>query len=250
MEYINWAGHHNLGDDAMDKILRNYFKDTKSDWILFGGGTLISPYSEFFRMLKYPERTIGVSIGVSSNWDGQGQEGLSRIRRIYARDYYTYFRLKKYHIESTLSVDLLCHLTPSFSFTGERQGKYANLLKTDNDVFTSTRMVTESIMEIMPSDVKYIALSPEEDMVVHDAELFTDVQELLNRFARAEEVWATRLHANVLAWMAKVPKLHPVFYDKKVADFYNRVAALTPESAKGIIDAHLAEIKQTISTPP
>jgi hypothetical protein len=79
------------------------------------------------------------------------------------------------------------------------------------------------------------------------ARLFTDAQELLDYLAMFKTIHATRLHANVLAWVSGCADIQPLVYDEKVTHFFERVAGMKPKDAKKIIEHHLSEINHIIS---
>lgn len=239
---INWSGHWNLGDDAMARVLTDYFPEAVNfgdkvvgkdlDWYIMGGGTLIANGSAFMApgdINYHPENTIGISLGVASGWDGRNADVLKRFRKIYVRDKFSKMRLADYGVESTLSVDLLCFMT---SKKFKREGKAVNLVFPRND----EGHVGENF-----------ALSRDEDIdTVWDARLFTNPQTLLDWLATKEFVFASRLHALVLAWVAGCEVEHTGNYDQKVFDFMERVDGMKPKQAKKIIDTHLKEIKDII----
>ena len=95
---INWSGHGNLGDDAMMRVLTNRFsKDFdvinfgefpgEADWFILGGGTLIAQGSTFMQRIPNPERTIGVSLGVSNKWEDAGLASLRKFPLLFFRDF-------------------------------------------------------------------------------------------------------------------------------------------------------------------
>lgn len=247
IQLINWSGHNNLGDDAMAKILANYFgaenkgeHPSEAHWYILGGGTLISPGSLFYGAMPYPERTIGISLGVSSNWEGQSAEVLKRMKKIYTRDFFSHQKLNDYGVANVLSVDLLCYLE------AERRPQtdeiWANLMYSPCTSMSDLEAVVYHTKSEIP-DAKFFAMSPDEDVAtIPQAKVYTDAQALLNDLAGAKKVYATRLHANVLAWVAE-RKIVPIAYDPKVTHFFERVFRLTPETARKIIIEHLKEIK-------
>lgn len=239
IELLNWSGHHNLGDDAMAQILMETIPgavnmgetSSEADWYIFGGGTLISPGSLYFNLIKHPERTIGFSLGVSYNWNGEWLDKLKQLKKIYVRDEFSQKRLAEFGVESTLSVDLLCYLEPQPE-------------KPRVEVWVN------AFRDSYPQGDKYFALSPVEDKeVMPQAEVYDDFRKLAADLMGAKCVVASRLHANVLAWMTKCPKIYlfsPPSHgvDFKVVHFYERVAKLTPEEARSIISNHLRELKE------
>lgn len=216
----------------MDKLLRDRFHDSK--FHLFGGGTLISPggmKQEFMQQITNPEETIGISLGVSDSWKGEGVELLHRMKKVYTRDYYSHLRLLSMKVVNTLSVDLLCCFLPTTENKHVR--KYANILRTD----THYNPYHSGALELMDTGGHNLfAMSPYHDL----GKVYSSAQDVVN-LLQGQEVVATRLHANVLAWMAGA-KITPIAYDRKVSNFYERVAFLTPKKANQIINEHLNEI--------
>lgn len=235
--FINWAGHGNLGDDAMDKILRNRFPDTQ-DWTIIGGGTLIINNGEFLERIDRPEKTIGISLGVGYTWKGEGKDILQKMHKIYVRDYFSHYKLLEYGVDNTLSVDLLCYLEP-VGRAGEGI-KFANLLYTETEFDKYQRTITQ---QIDITGYEQFALSQFNDLAaMPNAPVYSNAQKLLNVLSGADEIIATRLHANVLAWITG-SRVIPICYCKKVVHFYQRVAGLTPREARDIITKHLDEIE-------
>lgn len=249
---INWSGHKNLGDDAMAQVLLDFFPKavnmgehpTEADWYILGGGTLIAPLSQFMAMSPNPEKTIGISLGVSSNWNGEGVEYLKRFHRIYARDFFSREKLKQHGVDAVLSVDLLCALYKKTELV--RKGTMANIMRAPESIVPTHQQDVVSALDTLLCDKNYkewFAMSPDEDLAtVTFAYVYTDAVQLLQKMLCTQVVYATRLHANVLAWVAGVPEIHPVAYDPKVDHFYQRVKHLTPQKAYGIIIGHLSDI--------
>ena len=221
----------------MAKILKRYLPGAinmgenplKADWYILGGGTLIAPQSRFLKILPNPEKTIGISLGVSYNWMGEFQEILKRIKRIYVRDYFSYNVLKKYGIKSILSFDLLCELGGIKS--RKRKGIWGNFLHK----FPHLRIDN------------YFALSQNEDMdTMTMANLYTSAIELREDLASVEMIFTTRLHANIIAWLSGCKKVYPIPYDMKVIHFWERIMGVKIKEAQRVIKKHLKEICQEI----
>lgn len=254
---INWSKNGNLGDDAMTRILLEYFEDVENfsddvnnlkdkDWYIFGGGTLITPSVFFFEMIQHPERTIGISLGVSSNWEGQHVDILKRMKKIYVRDVFSYNRLKEYGIESTLSVDLMCYLQPMQK--KKKQGMIANIMYTWCSINKNHKEeVNQALKETM--GIPKFAMCLKEDIeTMKNAELYTDAQKLIDDLSGFKTIYATRLHANIAAWLSGCKDIRAIEYDPKIKHFFERVKDLTPEKAKETIDEHLKEIKHITTT--
>lgn len=247
---INWSGHKNLGDDAMTKILLDVIPGAvnmkedpwEADWYILGGGTLISPGSLFPGRLPNPEKTIGISLGVSCNWKGENIDILKRMYRIYTRDRFSHDKLLEYNIANTLSVDLLCYLKPEPSEpTG---GIWANLMYAPGTIVPEYKEHLSKVkLDLRGQEVNYFAMSPDEDLdTVPEAYVYKNAQLLINDLHGADTVYATRLHANVAAWVAGCKDIRKIGYDPKIDHFYERVSDLTPERARNIIHNHLNEI--------
>lgn len=239
---LNWSGHDNLGDDTMARILVDVLKrefdvenlqerfEVEKDAYVLGGGTLICPGSRFLNLLSHPERTIGFSLGVSSNWGGEWLEVLKRMPAIYVRDDFSYRRLKAYGLTPILSVDLLCAL--------EEPGWHPRTVKVWNAI--SAKGYTKPDVQ----GLRCIRMSKED----HDEDnslKFQDGYDLVEYLGLAEEAHLTRLHAVVCAWIAGVPRIIPDYsYDQKIRDFMERVMTLTPSEARRIIYSHLNDLCQ------
>lgn len=245
IELVNWSGHENLGDDAMAKILLDEIPGAvnvgeaptgHADGYIVGGGTLLSPSSMYIGITP-PEKTIVVSIGVSEDWHGNGMEWLKLCRRVYARDFYTHKRLNDYSIPNTLSVDLCCFLKAP-------KRKRARIMA---NIMMIPGQGGEGVQWLNRKELDYFAMCSKEDLdTVPNAKLYTDAKALIGDFAECETVIATRLHANVLAWVAKVPAIIPIVYANKINHFFERVKGLTQEEARKIITTHLNEIKYLV----
>ncbi len=256
---VNWSGHNNLGDDAMARILFDFFNAhpnahvtnmgeqvTEADAYILGGGTLISPGSLYPHVI-IPEKTYGISLGVSSNWRGEHADIYRRMPKIYVRDNFSYQQLWRYDVPCELSVDLCCYLVPTVE-PSKRKGVAANIMFAPESPLEHTEQVHEAL-ERTNIDM-YFAMSPDEDVLtVPHATVYTDAQQLVNDLTKYKEVVATRLHANVLAWVAGVPSIRPIVYDKKIYQFYHRVYGMTPEEARNIITEHLLCL-QSLLLPP
>lgn len=259
IQLINWSGHLNLGDDAMAEILLYYFgelnkfdvenvgeKPTESDWYILGGGTLISPGSVFYNLVEYPEKTIGISLGVSCNWNGEGVDKLKKMRKIFTRDYFSHEMLNKFGVQNDLSVDLLCYLLPESK--EQKKEIWANLMESSCTTHQDLHgAVVRAREELEGKDVTYFAMSPDEDVSTQpNATVFTSANMLLNDLARAKTIYATRLHANVLAWLSGCKDIRTIEYDYKIKHFFDRVKDLTPEKCQKIIKKDLRKIKEII----
>lgn len=237
---INWSGHQNLGDDAMVEILQRYFPEAvnmgenpkPAKFYILGGGTLISPDSNFLKILPDPEKTVGISLGVSCNWRGEDLIILQKLLKIYTRDYFSHEALNKFGIENTLSFDLLCKL--GAERPRERRRTFANFLHK----FPHLRWVID----------EYFAMSPNEDKrAMPEARIYRSAIELREHLASAERIFATRLHANVIAWLSGCKKIYPIPYDMKVIHFWERVKGIKIEEAQKTIERHLKEIYEEIA---
>ncbi len=248
---INWSGHENLGDDAMVKILEQFFeaknmgeKQKDADFYILGGGTLIAEGSLFMSTLKHPERTIGISLGVHGEWHGYGEEYLKKFHKIYTRDKFSHERLLEHDIPNTLSVDLLCYLEPTVWHP--KTQVWGNIMQPGRNIGEGFE---DKVRELLnKDDIRYFALSSEEDMdtMGMETDLYNDGQLLLDHLTAAKTIYATRLHALVLAWVAKCPDMRALAYDLKLIHFLDRVKDMTQEQAQQIIETHLYEIQDII----
>lgn len=254
---INWSGHKNLGDDAMTKILLDTIPgsvNTGEDptegasWYILGGGTLISPQSLFPGRLPDPTKTIGISLGVSCNWAGENLDIYKKMKRIYVRDHFSHRKLQEFGVSSILSVDLLCYLLPNEPSVTE--GVWANIMYASQSIVPEYEDKHTNIKFSLHSqkDINYFAMSPDEDLqTIPDAYLYKDAQLLINDLQGAEKIYATRLHANIAAWLAGCKDIVPIVYDPKIEHFYERVCNLSPKKANFIIKQHLKEICALVS---
>lgn len=248
IELMNWSGHTNIGDDEMARILMKYFPEAINvcespsdiaDAYILGGGTLVTPSNNFLDRTD-PKRTYGISIGVSDNWQGQYIEFLRQMPVIYCRDNFSYERLKGFGCNAKLSVDLLCALEPKSK--KKRKGIWANLMRSG-----SGRNVNGQIDELINrKDIHFFAVCSLEDKdTKSDSSLYLCGQMLLDRLSSVATVYATRLHANVIAWMAEC-ELKPIVYDSKIEHFLERVKGLTPKQVNLHIKKDLKELKRLI----
>jgi len=224
----------------MADILQRYFPEAinmrespkEADWYILGGGTLISPYSKFLTTLPETDRIIGISLGVSYNWRGEYLETLKRMKKIYVRDYFSHKILKEYGIKSTLSFDLLCEL--GGEKPQKRKGTFANFLHKFPDLRWGIN--------------EYFAMSPVEDIeAMPGAKVYVSAVELRNRLASAERIFATRLHANIIAWLSGCKRIHTIPYDMKVIHFWERINRIKIEEAQETVKRHLKEIYEEIT---
>lgn len=254
IQLINWSGHKNLGDDAMADILYQYFGESinvgehpsEADWYILGGGTLISPGSVFYSLIQYPERTIGISLGVSCNWNGEGSDVLKRMRKIYTRDFFSHEMLNKFGIKNDLSVDLICYLNPIIK--SEKTEIWANLMESSCTTLPDLHgKVVQSREELEGKHVNYFAMSPDEDVTTQpNSVVYTNAQVLLDFLVSAKTIYATRLHANILAWLSGCKDIRTIEYDYKIKHFFERVKNLTPKKAKKLIEKDLLDIYHII----
>lgn len=195
------------------------------DLYILGGGTLIAPHSLFLRNIVNPHKTIGFSLGVSSNWNGEYAKVLKECKRLYVRDKFSHRRLADHGIESTLSVDMLCALMPSA--TPDKRDQV-----TWNAIKGRGKTRPEGVTRVVPVSVE----DEGEDPVLKG-------QELVDLMAKTKRAYCMRLHAVVCAWVAGVPDIFPYTdYDPKVWHFFERVEGMTPEEARHIIDQHFEEL--------
>lgn len=237
--HVGWFGHDNLGDDEMLRILEEHLPDTDT----FGGGTLITPAfrpgSEFYDAILDPDATVGVSLGVSPDWNGEGADLLRRLRAIYVRDLYSHVRLKAFNVDSVVSVDLWnVHVAPK----RERFRKVANLIELSHKENPYLSALPHFVAETRTGFEKF-QMSPAHHLL-NGAQVFSDGKKLIEYLSEAEIAVTTRLHATVAAWIAGVPDLRPVIYDQKCAYFLDRAAAIDRHEAHETMMRHLEEIRK------
>jgi exopolysaccharide biosynthesis predicted pyruvyltransferase EpsI len=91
-------------------------------------------------------------------------------------------------------------------------------------------------------------MSPDEDLrTLSTAIVYNDANFLLEKLSNAKTIYATRLHAHVLAWLSGCKDIRSIEYDYKIRHFFERVKGLKPRETKLIIDKHLRQIKSLIS---
>jgi len=237
-QHIGWFGHGNLGDDEMLRILEEQLPDTET----FGGGTLITPAfkpdSEFYSKITDPDNTVGVSLGVSNNWNGEGAELLRRFKAIYVRDLFSHVQLKRFNIDSVVSVDLWnYHVAPKRT----RFRKVANLIDLSHKEDKYFNLLPHYIMDNR-NGFEFFQMGQAHNFV-GGSKVFSDGKKLIEYLSEAEVAITTRLHATVAAWIAGVPDLRPVFYDPKCGHFFDRVASIDRAEAHELIMRHLEEIR-------
>jgi hypothetical protein len=237
-QHVGWFGHGNLGDDEMLRILEEHLPDTET----FGGGTLITPGfkkdSEFYSKITDPDNTVGISLGVSSDWNGEGAELLIRLKAIYARDLYSHVRLRAFNIDSIVSVDLWnVHVAPK----RKRFRKVANLIDLSHKEDKYLSLLPHFIAE-RRNGFEFFQMSQTHNFM-GGAQAFSDGKKLIEYLSEAEVAVTTRLHATVAAWIAGVPDIRPVIYDQKCAHFLDRAASIDQPEAHEMIMRHLEEIR-------
>jgi len=239
----------------MTKILKQRFpratnmgeRPQFADAYILGGGTLISPNSLYPGRIN-PEKTIGFSLGVSSNWNGEWLEILKRMKKIYVRDFFSYRKLKQFGVQCTQSVDLVCALEipepPKV-----RDGIWANLMYTECSVNPNLQSEIDFVKkELGGREVNYFAMSPVEDIgTVFQAAVYGDAKTLLSDLSTAETIYTTRLHAAILAWMSGCKDIRYIDYDPKIEHFRERVKGLTPKQAYNIVHRDLDDLCALVS---
>lgn len=233
--HIGWFGHGNLGDDEMLRILEEHLPDTDT----FGGGTLITPGSEFFDKITDPDNTVGISLGVSSNWNGEGEPVLRRLKAIYVRDLYSHVRLKAFNIDSIVSVDLWNVLVAP---KAKRFRRVANLIDLSHKKDAYLSLLPHFIAD-KRNGFEFFQMGHAHTFV-GGAQVFDDGKKLIEHLSESEVAVTTRLHATVAAWIAGVPDVRPVIYDPKCAHFLDRAAAIDRHEAHETIMRHLEEIRK------
>lgn len=234
-EHVGWFGHGNLGDDEMLRILEEHLPDTKT----FGGGTLITPGSEFYAKISDPDDTVGISLGVSPDWKGEGEPVLKRLKAIYVRDLYSHVRLKEFNIDSIVSVDLWNVLVAP---KRKRFRKTANLIDLSHKKDAYLAQLPHFIMD-KRNGFEFFQMGTAH-VFVGGARVFDDGKKLLEYLSETEIAVTTRLHATVAAWIAGVPDVRPVIYDQKCAHFLDRAASIERGEAHDTIMRHLEDIRR------
>ena len=242
MKHIGWFGYGNLGDDEMERILKERFSEISDEWYTLGGGTLIAPTSQYYQAMEFPERTFGISLGVSSKWAGEWVEVLRSMKKIYTRDLFSHYKLLEYNVENILSVDLWCYRKPTAR--GNRR-LMANIIKAPQSTHEYMNKISADTYEYCKAlGCDFFSMSNAEDTdMMTESKLFTDGQYLINQLSGAKTVWSMRLHATVAAWVAGVKDIRALHYDPKIQHFFERVVTLNPAEAKNIINIHLDEIE-------
>lgn len=239
MNHVGWFGHDNLGDDEMLRLLEEHLPGVKT----FGGGTLIAPTSEFFDELEkmFPEETVGISLGVSENWNGERVDVLRRLKRIYVRDVFSYERLKEHGLDPIMSVDLWFAHEP----VGYRGGRVRSLNAMDViDLTHKSHYLTEltkRYVEAFPSYERF-NMSPSHPLG-GETYIPKTGAELITYLSNVETAVVTRLHALVAATIAGVPDIRPIFYDAKCRHFLERMGTIGVQGAHDLMLKHLEEIR-------
>lgn len=238
-QHVGWFGHGNLGDDEMLRILEEQLPDTET----FGGGTLITPAfkkdSEFYSKITDPDNTVGISLGVSNNWNGEGSELLIRFKAIYVRDLFSHMQLKRFNIDSIISVDLWnVHVAPK----RPRFRKVANLIDLSHKDDRYLNLLPHFVADAR-NGFEFFQMGQSHNFM-SGSKVFDDGKKLIEYLSETEIAVTTRLHATVAAWIAGVPDLRPVFYDPKCCHFFDRIAAIDRAEAHELIMRHLEEIRK------
>ncbi len=234
-DHIGWFGRGNLGDDEMLRLIEEQLPDTPT----FGGGTLITPGSEFYAKIADPDDTVGISLGVSHDWRGEGEPVLKRLKAIYVRDLYSHVRLKAYNIDSIVSVDLWnVHVAPK----RKRFRHMANLIDLSHKQDPYFSQLPHFIVD-KRNGYEFFQMSSTHAFI-GGAKVYSDAAQLIERLAETEVAITTRLHATVAAWIAGVPDIRPIIYDQKCAHFLDRAAAIDVPEAHEMMMRHLEDIRR------
>jgi len=237
-KHLGWFGHRNLGDDEMHRLLERHLGDTDT----FGGGTLITPGSEFYCQIT--KDMIGISLGVAESWNGEGIQALGRLRKIYVRDFYSARRLAEFGLDAVVSADLWFLNEPPKP--QERTKRVANLITLTASPRPELQdKVVATIKRCRDSGFEFFAMSPIEDKeLTPEATLFEEGGELLNYLAQAKQAIVTRLHAYVAAVIAGVPEITYIPYDKKLDDFTERMKDCDLKTTRELLLRHVDDIKK------
>ena len=258
VELINWSGHNNLGDDLMTELLLDHIPGSynvgeeptkKADWYILGGGTLIAPQSKFIALSPNPEKTIGISLGVSEKWNGEGVQFLKRMPVIYARDFFSLHQLKTHGVtRAKLSVDLALAYPPPKRPKHVR-GIAANLMYpfgNPNPEFREELDFFKKEVSLLKGVERFALCDKEDIQTDNQATYYDSAKDLVGLLSKKDRIYATRLHANVLAWLVGCKDIVPIVYDEKIAHFYERVRNLNRYEAHEIILSHLKEVESMI----
>ena len=270
---LNWSGHGNLGDDAMaEELMRrleafghspinmgeNIRLGDDCDWYVVGGGTLITRSGSFRDLIRKagPHRCLLFSMGVAADWNGEESSLLQGVAGIWARDIYSWHRLRAHSVGAELSVDMLAGTPAPYIHPCDRKGIAANFMIADNTPHPCLRETVHQVMDELRDrgaqpDLLF-ALSMEEDVKTMGAGcvLFDNAENLVAELAKYETAIVTRLHAAVLAWAAGVPDIRPIVYDPKVQYFLERVAGLSKRNVRDILNADYNEMNAILCSTP
>ncbi len=250
---IAWNNHGNLGDEAMYKQLVEFLVskghvivEKDYDWTILGGGTMLMYQGEFLEKIDNPARTVGWSIGAAESWTNQNLDTLLAMPAIFCRDDFTYEQLKNFGAQAILSFDALC-ATPSPAPT-PRSGLAVNLLKpTVSNRLEYQASAPRLAERFLKEPCKWFSLgNPEDQEYNDDTMVFTDFQDLVNWLSSFKEAAVSRLHANVAAYVAKVPYVTPLIYDSKNINFWHRVAGVKPEEAREKVLDHFENLNKIL----
>lgn len=252
---VNWSGHGNLGDDAMAKMLIGFLVskghlivEKDYDWTILGGGTMLMHQGEFLGKVDHPARTIGWGIGAAESWTNQDLDTLRQMPAIWCRDDFTYEQLKNYACQAILSFDPLCaHPGPPATV---RSGLAVNLLKPiSSNKLEYQASANRLAKRFSETPCKWFALGNPEDVAYNDdAVVFSDFGDLVNWLGSFKEAAVSRLHANVAAYVARVPYTVPLAYDQKVSAFWMRVAGIPPAEARQKVLDHLEDLNDVLTS--
>lgn len=269
---LNWSGHGNLGDDAMAAELmrrleafghspinmgENIRLGDDCDWYVVGGGTLITRSGSFRDLIRKagPHRCLLFSMGVAADWNGEESYLLQSVAGIWARDIYSWHRLRQHSVGAELSVDMLAGTFCPFVPEGTRRGIAANFMIADNTPHPCLRETVRQIMDELRDrgeEPDLFALSREEDVKTMGEKcvLFDDAEKLVSELSKYETAIVTRLHAAVLAWAAGIRDIRPIVYDPKVQYFLERVAGLSKRNVTDILKEDYNEMNAILCSTP
>lgn len=193
---------------------------------------MLMSQGEFLGQIDHPARTVGWGVGAAEGWTNQHLDTLRGMPAIFCRDDFTYEQLKNYGCAATLSFDPLCGIagpepTP-------RSGLAVNLLRPIVSNKLEYQAGAARLAErFLKEPCQWFALGNPEDVAYNDdAVVFSDFSDLVNWLGSFKETAVSRLHANVAAYVARVPYVTPLSYDSKVNAFWMRVAGVKPEEAR------------------
>lgn len=241
---LNWSGHNNLGDDAMTEIIQEEIlkrghqvtnqgespEPEEVDCYIWGGGTLISGHG-IYPLLPIHKPIVGFGIGLGESPVADLKDPnllfiLKKLKGLFLRDKYSYIHLAYIglKIPITLSYDPIFLIKPEYAEV-RRSYVGVNLINSPKVPLRSEELLLDVVKD---EDLRYFAICDKEDVEVCkmrelDHVYIDNSEEVIQFLSQAQAAVTTRLHAAVFAYLAGVPLIMPIVYDKKITRFMDYV---------------------------